>query len=150
MHSSAARAVVRRDPSVNPSAPAPFPVEPPPPIPLKIRDPHVLLRSARARLDDEARWLHGDADHEAVDANGHGCPAWSDAAVCWDVYGALRAAKGTQQGTDEALLLFARCAGQGASFLAAMDWHDAPGRTHAEVLSALDAAIEASAPARAT
>jgi hypothetical protein len=140
---SASRTVVRPPASANP-AQLPPPVEPAPPAPPRTKSPRAILCSARARLTDPAHWLHADPHHQAVDATGRGCLAWEPAAARWDVYGALCAAWGTIPATDEALRLLARAAGLAVvDFLAIVDWNDAPERTHAEILAALDKAIAA-------
>jgi hypothetical protein len=56
-----------------------------------------------------------------------------------DVYAAILAANGSHQATREALGFFAAAADVDThSYLAVARWHEAPERTHAEILAALD------------
>jgi hypothetical protein len=119
------------------------------------RDPHhpqrvaTLLRAARVRLDSPDRWLHDNPD-EAVDAKGQAVLPMDPEAARWDVYGALGAEASRDQDTqhdrlvDDALEYLEEVV-DGTSgpspFSAVMRWHDAAGRTHEDVLTALDAAI---------
>lgn len=111
--------------------------------------PRAIVVSARDRLADPAHWLHGDPQHEAVDADGRGCLPWDPQAVRWDLWGALGAARGTLRATDIAVQIVARevklvlC-----DVIALSEWQDAPERTHAEILAVLGAAIPL-APERA-
>ena len=62
----------------------------------------------------------------------------------WDVYGALGVLETNERGTDAALEYLVEVLdldGLPTDFSAVMRWHDAPERTHAEVLDALDAAL---------
>jgi hypothetical protein len=149
--SSAARNVARSASANHDAAPSLVvivPTEPaPPPSEPKTRDPLAVLSFARELLGVPQRWLHGDRDHSSVDGHGAGCAPWDEAASRWDVWGALAAAHGTDQATDQALHLVARALGlhnssdPGHDFLALATWNDAPERTHAEVLAALDDSI---------
>jgi len=116
-------------------------------------DARAILVSARTRLADPDRWLH-DGEHEAVDARGYAVVLpWDEAAVRWTVDGALSAAQGGDRATNEALRLLCDAAGLSSptdvapvDWLAFATWHDAPERTHEEVLTVLDAAIAAAPP----
>jgi len=137
---SATRPVVRRDLPVNPA-----PEGPTSPVSRYLPSAHAILCSARARLTDPARWLHGH-EHEAVDVHGRRCLAWAPNAARWDLYGALQAAEGTVPATDEALRFLAHAAKLACvDLLAVAEWADEPERTHAEILAVLDAAINAAA-----
>jgi len=115
--------------------------------------PSELLQHAAELLEDPKRWIVGI---EARDARGREIAPWLPGAVCWDFYGALLHARGSDVALREALRLLAevlpevdldvRIDGAPASddlyrYLAISIWHDAPERTHADVLSAIQKAI---------
>ena len=51
----------------------------------------TVLRNARAKIADPARWCRWHRDRFAVDAQGQGVESWSRAAVAWTPYGAVNA-----------------------------------------------------------
>lgn len=112
--------------------------------------PLDILKAARERLADPARWLHGHGDDgDAQDADGSDVLAQSPRAVRWNIYGAVAADAGWSASTptpgDEALRFIAQAlaleAPPGRAWWAVAWWDDAPERTHAEVLAAIDGGI---------
>lgn len=94
-----------------------------------------VLTEARALIARPDRWVQGGS---AMNLRGAFCSALSPAAVCWSADGVvLRAAKGDIDDTYVAR----RCLKQAVDTDSLIDWNDAEGRTHAEVLAAFDAAI---------
>lgn len=94
--------------------------------------PLEILRAARERLADPARWLHGQPSGHAVDASGHDVSPWSPEAARWDLPGALLCHE-LPRSRSAVFRLVASAVGP---------WNYAPERTHAEVLAVLDRAIE--------
>lgn len=97
-----------------------------------------ILRGMRELLADEKRWTKGvfarDADGMAT------CPVYGEAS-CFCIAGAARMitndrAYGTGLNAWRARVL------EAARARSLGEWNDAPERTHAEVLAALDKAIE--------
>lgn len=109
-----------------------------------------LLLAARARLDSPDRWLHGSVDFEAATIDGAGCSYFNEGAVRWDVYGAIcleGIESASSDAVDDALDALSAVVSTPStsrkSYLVVIDWHDAPERTLADVLHALDSAIGA-------
>jgi len=108
-----------------------------------------LLLNARERLAVPGAWLHRCAYAAAVTAEGEACSPDDPRAVCWDLYGALRAA-GARPGdnaSDEAWSLVTGAAGVSASShfgaqCAMANWHEAPERTREDVLAVLNSAVQ--------
>lgn len=97
--------------------------------------PTGLLRAARALIADPDRWTTGCA---ARDAHGQSVMPEQLEAVRFDGIGALfRLTPGEPELRDRAIIALEIVAG---SWMWAA-WQDAPGRTHAEVLTAFDRAI---------
>lgn len=111
-----------------------------------------VLRGARELLTDPARWVH----HGPLAVNAEGKPAgepddpewgWVDDegdslaedATAWCLVGACQRAAGEAIWFTDPLLQPLRDAIN--SPLPLGQWNDQPGRTHADVLTALDAAI---------
>lgn len=111
-----------------------------------------VLRSARARLAEPACWLAGGR-HEAENGDARPCTEGAPEAVRWGLYGALVAAGSAAAALDAACVLLARVIDRGLELTPAtvtadlgvmariFDWHDAPMRTHPEVLRVLDGAL---------
>jgi len=121
-----------------------------------------ILLSSRTRLDAPGTWREADDSCVAFDAHGEGVGVTSPAAVQWDLYGALVAAGGGDRALNTACALFCRAVGidcdttaatpdPSAEQMTAMyDWLGAPGRTHVEVLAAIDRASELAEGSAAT
>lgn len=96
----------------------------------------ATLRRARKLLSDESRWTQRV---HARDARGRTCDPRSAAAVCWCAVGALCRAKDIPLDiANPALDVLAAVIGPGVHVV---DWNDAEGRTHADVLAVFDRAI---------
>ena len=99
--------------------------------------PAGLLRAARALIADPDRWTTGCA---ARDANGRSVMPERLEAVRFDGIGALfRLTPGHPDLRDRAVKALDIVAGSWGWTA----WQDMPGRTHAEVLAAMDRAIAA-------
>lgn len=115
------------------------------------KEPKVkaVLEAARSVIEREKNWHKGGAF--CVDADGvqrdisdalRACP--DDWTFC--LVGAVRYAAGDDRIARPACDMIARALGEsgaGAFFTRLSVWNDAPERTHAEVLAAIDAAIAA-------
>lgn len=118
--------------------------------------PADILRRVRDLLADPARWAQAiddptDEYGHAADAAGRGCLCNSPHAVKWTALGALwsvtapghpavrSAASLYDDGT--AARFWSDAIGMRLGHVPIAQWHQASGRTHAEVLAALDAAI---------
>ena len=95
--------------------------------------PAERLRAARALLTPPGAWTRGAL---ARDREGNRVECDSVRAVCWCAGGAISRATDRRDNETEWRLL-TKVVGFPVSF-----WNDAPGRTQADVLAALDAAIE--------
>lgn len=104
-----------------------------------------ILRGVRELLADEKRWHHGSGAFAATD-DGKPCDTLSSRAACFCIAGAAFRVLGigTTQPAHEAWAVvdaihraadINKTAGIGK-------WNDAPERTHAEVIAAIDKAIE--------
>ena len=96
-----------------------------------------LLQKARALLASPEAWTQGVF---ARLADGHSAYALDPAACAWCISGAIIKAHGSFPGPFEALYRMRKVIQASPDSL--VDWNDAAGRTHAEVLAALDRAIE--------
>jgi hypothetical protein len=95
------------------------------------------LRGARARISSPTNWCRGAG---ARDTQGQPCGSFSTNAVCWCVGGAIERECAQDFGFRmEVEALVAKHAGCGARTL--HKWNDEKGRTHGEVVAAVDAAI---------
>lgn len=101
-----------------------------------------VLREARARIADPARWTCGESARDGV---GDPCAAVEECAVCWCALGSVEACRAWDV-EGQALGLMsgvARALGYdaiGSSCTAMLN--DAPETTHADVLALYDLAIE--------
>ena len=99
------------------------------------------LQAVRERLAVPERWTQGEyARDEMGMATGSCCYD----AQCWCLLGAVfresESLDADSNADSEALDLLQEAVGSKGKGLA--EWQDAPGRTHAEVLAVIDAAIE--------
>jgi hypothetical protein len=113
-----------------------------------------VIRGAREKLARPEKWLH-ETDDCAVDAEGRGCNPWAPEAVRWDLYGALASVAAPDDALDGAVSLCVRVTSLTVAtprdrfdlpiveIEALVAWHDAPERTHAEVLLVLAIALVA-------
>lgn len=97
--------------------------------------PSTILRKAARRLSKEGTWTQGAY---ALDANGDSIDPGMPNAVCWRVGGAI--IREADSGSSEWAALEALANYLGVSNLTA--WNDAPERTQAEVVQALNAAAD--------
>lgn len=113
-----------------------------------------LLKAVRGLLSDPAAWTQGA---HARDAAGNEVPYNSDKATCYCLAGAVMRALPDPPGppydyAKEHVKAVIRSGARGAmvhvaeslhkrSYLSTVDVNDTPGRTHAEILAVLDAAI---------
>lgn len=100
-----------------------------------------ILARTRDLLPTPAQWTQGAM---ARDAEGKPVRPDAPAAACWSLFGALLCASSSDSDDDyerarAALSDGCTAAGGGASL---PTFNDRPGRTHAQVLGAIDAAIE--------
>ena len=92
-----------------------------------------VLLDAADLIEPEGCWTQGNM---AVDADGHLCMPRGRDAVCWCALGAIaRSSPSHGVSMDAVGLLRLHLKGSRIS-----EWNDAPGRTQAEVVSALRAA----------
>ena len=100
-----------------------------------------ILREARAIISDESCWTQGEF---ARDAQGRAVPPVHYAAVRWCIIGACAVALSNHG----VMRLGPECedaiqkANPDISFRGLQEWQDNPHRSHAEVLRAIDNAIE--------
>jgi hypothetical protein len=104
-------------------------------------DASAVLVGAAALLREG--WCQGA---DARDAADQPVPGWDEDAASWSVLGALlgsqgRGARTAQQVPVEALAGAAAGVGVATDAYSLKTWNDAEGRTHADVLAALDRAI---------
>lgn len=98
----------------------------------------ALLKAARDLLARDGGWTQSAC---ARDAAGHEVDELSDRAVAFDPLGAITRA-GRHAGADARAIAMAHLR-DGIGFKTLGDWNDAPGRTQAEAVALLDAAIAA-------
>lgn len=95
-----------------------------------------VLRDARDLLNDPARWTQGA---HARDHHGGPVGPAANAACAWCLLGALRRVARSASACD--------AAEDALHYMADIwdlaIWNDHPGRTHADIIAALDRAIEA-------
>jgi hypothetical protein len=104
--------------------------------------PKEILIAARAKIEAPERWTQGayakTAKRNKADPN-------SPRATCWCILGAVAAVTGDNPNRPDRAISsgLAAAAGVDAYNECVIEWNDAPGRTHAEVLAAFDRAIAA-------
>ena len=99
-----------------------------------------VLTKTRELLSDPERWTKG-----SMAKNASGCTVRPDRedAVCFCLDGALtRAAGGSGNGYPEATRILEETVSERPWAFCYVDWNDDAARTHAEVLAALDKAID--------
>lgn len=110
----------------------------------RARASHAVLARARETLAAESAWLHGALAWAAATMDGRGCDAGHVDAVRWSIDGALeRAAQGAEP--DDAFALLCEVLGLSCTpsyWLALVNWQSEPTTTHADVLAAIDLALE--------
>lgn len=99
-----------------------------------------VLRRARARIEDPAKWYQG-AHRDDSEFSGDDCAVCLDGAVQWAICGYPNAPiKSHDEGRTYWRTI--RRLQRTLEVENVSDWNDAPERTHAEVLAAFDRAIE--------
>jgi hypothetical protein len=88
-------------------------------------------------------WCQGA---DARDANGDAVPGWAVEAESWSLLGALLGSQGpgaaaAQQVPVQSLAAAAATLGRVTDSYSLKTWNDAEGRTHADVLAAIDRAV---------
>lgn len=94
-----------------------------------------ILRAARDQIEDPKNWTQGAF---ARDANGNEVMSYSDEAVCWCAYGAIRKQTGKAISAESALLSDTAQRMRRKELVSINDFEG-----HASVLRVFDAAIAA-------
>ena len=114
-----------------------------------------VLTQVRELLTPEGCWTQ---DAFGRDATGEKCPARSESCACWCLVGAIQAVCPSPSTRGAVYERLATVLGVAVDYSDSssgdthndgqiIEWQDAPARTHAEVLAALDKAIEAESKA---
>lgn len=99
-----------------------------------------ILIGMRELLSLPERWTQGRL---AKDIQGKEIQPTSDEAVCWCLYGAAcRIACDSISRLPDAIFNILNSSVKGSDHSSLILWQDDPSRTHAEVLAALDRAVE--------
>lgn len=100
----------------------------------------AILREARALIDKPEKWAQGAYGR---DQYGRKIGGSTRRAVCFCAIGALNSSGGGRAAKDALAraLPVGACVPYGRSEASVIEWNDAPGRTHAEVMDAFDRAI---------
>ena len=98
-----------------------------------------VLRKARALIEEPDHWIKV---YGCTDRAGNPVEAYSEAACCFCIWGALsHVTKNTFKAHELAALVTGHPYEDKDYYTPWVDWNDAPERTHSEVLAAFDKAI---------